>query len=1000
MGLVRALESGDCVLFVGAGAGYNYTNEQGHVPSGVQLGRLLAERFGIDLGEEEPDLAAIGELIEVRHDRRGLENAVGEFLSGFEPDESFRQLLRRGWKAIFTTNYDGYIERAYELEAEPSQLCLSYSVTSDLRAAHGPDEVPVYHLHGSLLAGGEDRHLVITQTDYTRYAERRRMLFDHLRAHHATDTLLYVGYSHNDSNWRALLAELRQEFQPAVLPPAYRLAPTTPALQRELLASQGVQTLDGDIAELAEAVALVPRLPPATGSASPGLRPLEEANGVATRRLSSAWELVNDSDLAAGPNVKEFFRGSPANWALVGQGINFERDIEQGLVEDLLDYVTGQPDAPAAHKVLGTAGAGTSTLLRAIAAWMARERACSVFYLRPGATVRPGDLEFVSRRLGACVWIVDDAADHVEEIVTALAALRQNALPAALLIGERINEWRERRGRVSGKEHLLQSLSDVEIERLLVALESNHELGALADLSHDARFASIKVRNSKELLVSLREVTEGVNFDAIIESEYYGIIDERARRAYLAVSCFSRAKALMRPDLLAGLLQLNVADLYGQVLPSLEGVLRVVDLARDHEALEARHHSIGDIVWSRCGDSVERSAIALKAMRALNLSYGVDAKAFEAMTRNESLIDDMESLDAKTAFFETALRKDPDSPYVRQHYARMLRRADRPEMALAQIEAGLGLNAGLRVLVHTKGVILRDIALAASSIDLGRRYLAQSEAAFEQALAMHERDEYSYTSLAELYLGWAKRLEGELDSVLYLTKAEETVQRGLAAARDREGLYVVAAKIEAFSGDTPAQIDNLRRALAENPAALVARYLLGTALRGIGDLEASESVLREGLLVAPDHVRLATSLALTLLARERPLREAVAVLKEAAHDGRRDHRFVALYGGLLELHGQLAESARVFTEARKRAWSSYELHRAVYQPQGVGHRRASVVRNLGAYAFLRAPGHNDIFCSARKFPREGLEVGRSVNVLVGYDVRGPHAVEVQLLPPE
>lgn len=173
MGLVRALESGDCVLFVGAGAGYNYTNEQGHVPGGADLGRLLAARFGIDLGEEAPDLAAIGELIEVRHDRRALENAVAELLTGYEPDASVRQLLRRGWKAIFTTNYDGYLERAYELESEPRQLCISYSVTSDLQAVHGPDEVPIYHLHGSLLADSEDRHLVITQTDYTRYAERR-----------------------------------------------------------------------------------------------------------------------------------------------------------------------------------------------------------------------------------------------------------------------------------------------------------------------------------------------------------------------------------------------------------------------------------------------------------------------------------------------------------------------------------------------------------------------------------------------------------------------------------------------------------------------------------------------------------------------------------------------------------------------------------------------------------------------------------------------------------
>jgi hypothetical protein len=57
LGLRQALESGDCVLFVGAGVGQHYKTQDGaSAPDGNTLAKELADHFGIDV-VDSPDLA-------------------------------------------------------------------------------------------------------------------------------------------------------------------------------------------------------------------------------------------------------------------------------------------------------------------------------------------------------------------------------------------------------------------------------------------------------------------------------------------------------------------------------------------------------------------------------------------------------------------------------------------------------------------------------------------------------------------------------------------------------------------------------------------------------------------------------------------------------------------------------------------------------------------------------------------------------------------------------
>src|SRR5262249_44359854 len=155
-------------------------------------------------------------------------------LANLEPDSFFQWLTTFKWRAIFTTNYDRAIERAYELNPIPLQTAVSVSATSDLQYTDPRLQVPIFHLHGSLF-GPNASHIVITQTDYARFKEKRQMLWNRLKTEFATSTLFYVGYSGRDPNWQLVLDELTQEFYPSGLPLSFRLDPSPDEIDTELL---------------------------------------------------------------------------------------------------------------------------------------------------------------------------------------------------------------------------------------------------------------------------------------------------------------------------------------------------------------------------------------------------------------------------------------------------------------------------------------------------------------------------------------------------------------------------------------------------------------------------------------------------------------------------------------------------------------------------------------------------------------------------------------------
>lgn len=603
------------------------------------------------------------------------------------------------------------------------------------------------------------------------------------------------------------------------------------------------------------------------------------------------------------------------------------------------------------------------------------------------------------------LFLIDNASDYAEIINTIFTRLKDSKQPVFIILGDRLNEWRQSHGKLNVPEFIINPLSDPEINRLIDLLEEKSELGVLANLSREMQFSAIKEKHNKELLITLREATEGKSFDAILEDEYRGISSELARSLYLVVCCFHQNGVFVRDRLLSKILDVPLTKLYEKTSDSTEGVIlyEKINIPREEYAARTRHRIIASVVWERCILPGEKDELLRNSLSALNLNYGIDKSAFEEFIRSDHTIDQIQTLDGKIRFFESAAKKDPDSPYVRQHYARMLLREEKLDLALAQIEQAIKLSPRNLVLYHTKGMILKSLAISAENKQIGIRRLAQSEASFRHCLSLYDRDEYSYQGLAQLYIGWAKIVPNIDESTEYITKAEDIINEGLKKVKSRASLWIESSNIQSFLGDEPSRLQALETAVRDSPGSIIARYLLGRAYRKLGNFKKSLKILEPVVMHYHEEFRCFVEYSLALSIAQKNYNEAIASLRLSNLYGISDPRYIATLGGMLIMSEKISDGLDIFKEALKQNFNSDELHKIQFRPwnfvnpeQPLQLQGNVIVRKAG-YALVESKGLPPFLTPGFRFNGIVMELDQTISFEPAFCAKGSLALNPKII---
>lgn len=1021
LGLRQALERGSCVLFLGAGIGGHYVRPDGtSAPDGAKLAEDLIAHF--KLGIAPTDLPRVSQYAELKSSRASLDAFVRKALDKLEPDEHIQWLTTFRWRSIFTTNYDVGLERAYRLNPKPPQNPVPVAVTADLRYTDTLVDVPVFHLHGSPY-NPCNSPIVITQTDYTRYQDKREMVWNRLKNEAATSTLLYIGYSGRDPNWQMIIDEVAREFSPSQPPVAYRIDPYADALDTEIL--RDVRRVETVVMSLPEFHALVEaelgdrRPDPDTinvlrNKIPQHLREAYDAEPAAMLRLLESWTYVNDESVTEVPNTKEFLRGSKPTWSLIAQNHRFVREVEEELWDWTLEFSTNPKSKSTAVALTGPAGYGITTIMMAQALRIVDARIGPVFMLREGAEVSEGDVAFAASLFPdvGCYFVIDQAREHSADIQAALSQQRNTKTNCLFIMGVRRNEWMSPKIRFKAKEFEIDPLSDNEINRLLDFLTAESSLGEMEVLDRDFQFTIVKNKHEKQLLVAMREAMagEGVGFDSIIEGEYRSIDEENSpsvsRDLYLLVCCFYQHGMLIRDELLEDVLGYPLQSLYEDVGTNLEGLVEYAEtnIVRGQFAARARHRIIAQIVWKKCGTRQLKEQLLQKAMEKLNLSYRLDRKVFELFFRTDEIVDTFSTMDGKIKFFETAARRDPNNVFVLQHFARMLLREKNYTLALNQIDGAISKDRTktIRSLHHTRGLVLADLAMAEENSEMARKRLAHAEREFQFCMSARETDSYGHSGLARLYLNWSRRPKiSDDEATEYLEKAEAVVFEGLKVVSERASLLITSADVQNDLGNQPARLSKLRQAVESDSASPVARYLLGRAYRDQGIPLKTIQVLDPIIKSDFKHVRAYIEYARAMLETGEPIKKACATLSVCRLDGETDSAFIGLYAGLLYLDGKYVEAQKLWDDARELDFSDEERIRRQFIPRdhGTGNKLrffGVIVHTKPSFVIVQPDDGPSIISNVTAVGGKTLEKGQKVDFELSFSAKAPLAEHLRL----
>lgn len=197
--LAEQFARGNGTVFVGAGLSIGV----GLASWADLINELAAE---LQISASGLSFQDIAQYYEIEYSRNRLLSKLRDLLDSFhlKPSVVHELIVKLPVHTIFTTNYDDLIEQALRAVGKNFDLVIRNVDTS----FWSNDRVQVVKLHGDL---SQRESIVLTAEDYEQYFDMHQSLTRLLAVALQTKTVLLIGYSATDPDFRQILTRIRTE---------------------------------------------------------------------------------------------------------------------------------------------------------------------------------------------------------------------------------------------------------------------------------------------------------------------------------------------------------------------------------------------------------------------------------------------------------------------------------------------------------------------------------------------------------------------------------------------------------------------------------------------------------------------------------------------------------------------------------------------------------------------------------------------------------------------
>ena len=552
--LIRQISNNQVVLFLGSGFSLdakNLNNEE--FPTGWNLSKKIWSFLEI---EGEYDGTSLPEMFQAFLQAGIKKNKKIDFLESNLMSSTipllYRNITYPYWFKIYTTNIDDIVTKSFRAENKSIEE-LQYPFDQYSERDQSLEKTQVIYLHGKLPCDPED--VIFSPQQYAKAQLTHEPLYAQFVYDYSTLPTIFIGTELNEPLFERYIVARDARFGlKERRPKSFLISPKlSPIKVSNFKANYNVHHIEGTTEDylnwLGRISSELPKKEEILKTTFPNLLNIFEYAEIANISKKSIIQFAkcfNRVPKESKP-IKErsgFLTGTSPRWNDILLDLDVPRTISIDIINAAERFLSSKDESSKTNiiSIIGYAGAGKSTLLKRLGISMTQKGRTAFFSYSDFIPKKDEIVDVLSAINEKAVLIFDNSKNALSQLPKLIDSLNQELkFPPLIILGIRTNyiDLLDQFINPTVSENLkfqIPDLDDIEINSIIKKLEDNNLLGKLSGMNSYQRIREFKNRAHRQILIAMKEATNGNSFNEIIKDEFESIHPYEAKILALCVA--------------------------------------------------------------------------------------------------------------------------------------------------------------------------------------------------------------------------------------------------------------------------------------------------------------------------------------------------------------------------------------------------------------------------------------------------------------------------------
>ena len=552
--LKRQISNNQVVLFLGSGFSLDSKNIiDNNFPSGWVLGELMWKFLKYEGEYDDTPLSQMYEAFLSAGIKKNLKKEFLEkhLLSGEIPD-FYDSVTIPFWFKIYTINIDDILSKTFRKNNKGiEELRFPFDQYSERDQSLSTTQIT--YLHGKLPC--EPDEVVFSTQQYAKAQLSHQPLYSQFVYDYATLPVIFIGTQLDEPIFERYIVarENRYGFK-ELRPKSFLITPTlSPVKAENFKNNYNVHYISGKTEDFLGWINSIktelPEKKEVLKRTFPNLLNIMEYADIAEVSKKSIVQFSKSFNRVPKEftQIKErsgFLLGTSPRWNDVVRELDIPRSITLDIYNEINEIFDNKDVVNKTHliNIVGYAGSGKSTILKRLGL-MLSQNSRTAFLTYSEYLPKTKDIVNILNGIEEQVVLLFDnprnILNQLSSIINSFNVELEN--PPIIILALRTNFVNRIDQFISNDtvkriDFSIPDLSDTEIKYLIEKLDKHNLLGILKGKNTNQRFNEFKYRSHRQILIAMKEATNGKSFGDIIEDEFNSITPTEAKTLIVCIA--------------------------------------------------------------------------------------------------------------------------------------------------------------------------------------------------------------------------------------------------------------------------------------------------------------------------------------------------------------------------------------------------------------------------------------------------------------------------------